>query len=573
METLIGKICPFCQEPIRENDSVIICPSCNIPHHENCWYRYQGCTTPGCIYQPEQSVQTTENEVTLSEESAQDQYLLQELDNLDFDIDTPDKSSEISLKKTSLTKSEPSVEEPYDTDSYEYSDNLLPAQPIGEVDLSESFMPTMLDVGESKEPTPPSAKDAPYRPKGLNRSITIMSFLEDHIEEEEMEYSAQREEQIRQGKQSLKVVNFTDEKVALTAKVLEPQTKAAALTKPQHKPSLSKTNNTANNASNTKANLSKPGHEQQTPAKPSLTKPNANGKASSTKASLTKESEKPSLSKERSSPEKAQHSTANTPAANNNNNLNNINEPSVIVPANKPNRMTAPESYDVICVQCKKLISSDQQFCPYCGAVQKEKEKPQQPQKAACPNCGSLVRGDQVFCPRCGKKIAEHLTIRETPPTEIFTSEEIDTAVGDAITQFSDTLEKNKRKRKKQMIFFCITSVVLVGAVIITILLTEKKDFNKLYKDIAGEKWCTIASDGLSMEIDTNPDDKPDHIESLAYSQIKEINRKLGFSDNIFESMGTTRSIDGERYATFENYKVSWKYHPDTGLEVQYSIQ
>ena len=244
-----------------------------------------------------------------------------------------------------------------------------------------------------------------------------------------------------------------------------------------------------------------------------------------------------------------------------------------MLPANKANRMVAPDKFDVICVKCKKLISSDQQFCPYCGGVQKEKEKPQFQRKIACPNCGGLVRADQVFCPRCGKKIEEHLTMREASPTELIPSEEVDTSVSAAVTQLSDTLEKNRSKRKKQLIFTGVATAVLVAAVIITMKATEKHNFTDLFSDVAKNEWCSIADDGMSMSIDTNPEDKPDAIETMAYSQIKEINKTLGFTENIYRSMGNTRAVDGERYATFRNYKVTWSYNPDKGLEVKYTMQ
>ncbi len=51
MEDYIGKICPFCKTEIKEGDSVKVCPSCGIPHHESCWEENKGCTTFGCSEQ------------------------------------------------------------------------------------------------------------------------------------------------------------------------------------------------------------------------------------------------------------------------------------------------------------------------------------------------------------------------------------------------------------------------------------------------------------------------------------------------------------------------------------------
>lgn len=48
MREYIGKICPFCKTIIQENDNIVICSSCNMPHHLECWKENQGCTTWGC---------------------------------------------------------------------------------------------------------------------------------------------------------------------------------------------------------------------------------------------------------------------------------------------------------------------------------------------------------------------------------------------------------------------------------------------------------------------------------------------------------------------------------------------
>jgi hypothetical protein len=49
MNDYIGKICPFCKTEIKENDDIVICSSCDMPHHKDCWIENQGCTTFGCL--------------------------------------------------------------------------------------------------------------------------------------------------------------------------------------------------------------------------------------------------------------------------------------------------------------------------------------------------------------------------------------------------------------------------------------------------------------------------------------------------------------------------------------------
>ena len=50
--TDVGKICPYCQMPIKPGTLVMKCPICGIPHHDECW-RENGnkCTTYGCVGQ------------------------------------------------------------------------------------------------------------------------------------------------------------------------------------------------------------------------------------------------------------------------------------------------------------------------------------------------------------------------------------------------------------------------------------------------------------------------------------------------------------------------------------------
>ena len=178
-----------------------------------------------------------------------------------------------------------------------------------------------------------------------------------------------------------------------------------------------------------------------------------------------------------------------------------------------------------------------------------------------------------MFCPRCGRQIDENLTLRAASPTELVPSEEVDKSVSTAVTQLSDALEKSRKKRNKRLVFTGAATILLVAAVLITLKATEKKNFSSMFWELEKNSWCEISADGMSMDIDTNPEDKPDNIESMAYSQIKEINKTLGFKENIYRSMGNTRAVDGERFATFKNYKVTWAYNPDTGLEVHYTMQ
>lgn len=48
MNNYIGKVCPFCKTKFTENDEIVVCNKCDMPHHKDCWINNQGCTTFGC---------------------------------------------------------------------------------------------------------------------------------------------------------------------------------------------------------------------------------------------------------------------------------------------------------------------------------------------------------------------------------------------------------------------------------------------------------------------------------------------------------------------------------------------
>ena len=46
------EICPFCQTEIAPAAERVVCSSCRIPHHRECWQENGGCTTYGCSSGP-----------------------------------------------------------------------------------------------------------------------------------------------------------------------------------------------------------------------------------------------------------------------------------------------------------------------------------------------------------------------------------------------------------------------------------------------------------------------------------------------------------------------------------------
>lgn len=48
MTKYIGKICPYCKTTFTEDDDIVVCSDCEMPHHKECWIENKGCTTFGC---------------------------------------------------------------------------------------------------------------------------------------------------------------------------------------------------------------------------------------------------------------------------------------------------------------------------------------------------------------------------------------------------------------------------------------------------------------------------------------------------------------------------------------------
>jgi uncharacterized CHY-type Zn-finger protein len=54
MERFVGANCPYCGDLIKGDQirKIKVCPSCESPHHEECWEANKGCTTYGCEMGP-----------------------------------------------------------------------------------------------------------------------------------------------------------------------------------------------------------------------------------------------------------------------------------------------------------------------------------------------------------------------------------------------------------------------------------------------------------------------------------------------------------------------------------------
>lgn len=159
-----------------------------------------------------------------------------------------------------------------------------------------------------------------------------------------------------------------------------------------------------------------------------------------------------------------------------------------------------------------------------------------------CPECKSSLEKEQKFCNNCG----------------------YDFKLGKSASR--------KNSNSKRRIF---SGIIVIGLIIVLALtlINKKPNFNKMFPEYSTKKWCNITEDGTFMEIDTNYLDLDDYYDKDAYDAIKDINKKLEFSESVIKKMGNTRSLDGRQSDETKKYIVSWTYHPNNGLEVYYEIK
>lgn len=215
-----------------------------------------------------------------------------------------------------------------------------------------------------------------------------------------------------------------------------------------------------------------------------------------------------------------------------------------------------------ICSKCGAELQEGQDFCHKCGTPKGVAKK------RICNKCGTELQEDQDFCPKCGQKVDLQNNV----------------GVNSVISQFnSGDTKDNSKKKKTPLIIGIVAGVAILTVILIVVLIVGgKKDFNKMYGDLASNSWCTIAADGSYMKLDTNPRDIDD--DDLTWSDyesfvipandaIERINKELGFSDALMEKMNQTTALQGKQTDSNDKYIVSWTYHPDYGLEVMYEFK
>lgn len=79
-----------------------------------------------------------------------------------------------------------------------------------------------------------------------------------------------------------------------------------------------------------------------------------------------------------------------------------------------------------------------------------------------------------------------------------------------------------------------------------------------------------FAEDGSFISVDTNPYDLDDYFVPNVFDAVEALNDNLGLPDYVWEEMLQTSAMDGRLSETANGITVTWKYHPDNGLEATY---
>lgn len=196
-----------------------------------------------------------------------------------------------------------------------------------------------------------------------------------------------------------------------------------------------------------------------------------------------------------------------------------------------------------------------------------------------CTSRGKEIKEGIKFCESCGASVIDsnsELSDKDNVSTDE-TAHENESAIP-CETDLTSTKTEDVKKRfninaipKK---YFVITAVALITVIIFIVIIFSNSgpDFKKLYKEYCNSIWAELGEDGSYLSIDTNPFDEENNgvAYSTAYYAIENLNKELKLPDSLLKDMGNTTGSDGRQTREFDNVAVSWRYHPDYGLEVTY---
>lgn len=166
-------------------------------------------------------------------------------------------------------------------------------------------------------------------------------------------------------------------------------------------------------------------------------------------------------------------------------------------------------------------------------------------------------------------------------PDGVSVEDENNSISSDVVTEDSVPEEGKTKKKFSKVKLGIIGAIVIIVGVILAIVLIPTK-LERVKDECVSI--CGQASYGDDyFKLDTDPNDKfsdemratldrlnPDRVKNTLEA-IQYANKELGFGDSVYSEMLGTTALMGRQSEENKNYKVTWSYHPDHGLEVIYS--
>ncbi len=164
-----------------------------------------------------------------------------------------------------------------------------------------------------------------------------------------------------------------------------------------------------------------------------------------------------------------------------------------------------------------------------------------------CRNCGKTVESGQAVCLSCGYALSKN-------PVK----------------------QQNGNKISKTIVLLIMILIVVIGVGILIYRALNPVpiiDFQQIYNVYCNPMWAKVGSDGSYLSIDTNPTDGVNRYYSNAWYAIEDVNEALGLPVALSDEMEHTYYDEGTQVRTYDELgiRITWRYHPDTGLEVTYS--
>ena len=142
-------------------------------------------------------------------------------------------------------------------------------------------------------------------------------------------------------------------------------------------------------------------------------------------------------------------------------------------------------------------------------------------------------------------------------------------------SEITDEVTNDKKKPSKNKL------IIIGGILVVAVALLYKPHFKQVQDDVVHIVGQLRTGDD-HFTIDTYPFEKPleelelfqlirvEDTQDKALEGIKYANEELGFNSSLYSKMMNTTALIGRQTDETDKYRVSWTYHPDTGLEVTY---